>query len=57
MKINENSSETGMPMPTISPLRMPMAATTTTITKARAVKMFPCSSVTCCRAMGAWSWE
>ena len=53
MKINENSSETGMPMPTISPLRMPMAATTTTITKARAVKMFPCSSVTCCRAIGA----
>ena len=46
-----------MPSPTIAPLRKPMAATTTIITSASAVKMFPCSSVTCCSAQGAWSCE
>ena len=46
----------GMPMPTMSPLRRPMAATTSVMTSASAVTMLPSSSVTCCWARGEASW-
>ena len=55
MKISENRNETGMASPTMTPLRNPIAATTSTMTSANAVKMLPCSSTTWRRAPGAWS--
>ena len=41
MMITENNRDTGMPNPTITPLRKPIAATTITITSANAVMMLP----------------
>ena len=42
-----------MAAPTMRPLRRPMAATTSTITRISAVAMLPSSSVTCWIAKGA----
>ena len=56
MKISANKKDTGIPMPTMRPLRKPIAATTSVITKASAVTMLPSSSATICRASGPWSW-